>query len=174
MKYIYILAAITYATASAQVTAPDSGVYALQDVKGISTVWASHVPGDDIEAKNIKPYLAKIAGGRSTMPAYQKPKNLIDGVGNIQKNFLIFRKAPDGQYEGVLKYGETTVPVIAINSSHSMCFIEANDDSQTIYTVHRNVMNSDGTYLVTVSATKNTAMYVCTWSFSGKAVLEKK
>jgi len=174
MKLLYLIGTLLSVSVLAQVAAPESGIYALQDVKGTSTVWASHVPGDDLEAKNIKPYLSKITEERSTMPAYPKPKLLTDGVGHIQKNFLIFRRTTDGQYEGVLKYGDNMVPVIVVNSSYSTTFIEASEDAQTIYTVHRNVKNADGTYLVTVSATKNTAMYVCTWSFAGKATLEKK
>ncbi len=160
--------------ASAQVASAESGVYALLDVSGASTVWASNVPPSDIEAGNIRPHMSKIQGERATMPAYASPLKLIDGIGKVQKNFLAFRRGSDGQFEGVLKYGVTTVPVAVLNGSHSMSFIEMNDDVCTTYTVHRNVKNKDGTFLVTVSATKNTALYVCTWSFAGRASLEAK
>lgn len=174
MRLVFISFALTCICAFAQVQSLDAGAYVLQDVKGTSTVWASHVPGDDIEAGNIRPYIAKIKEERLSMPVLLKPKNLSDGVGKAQKNTLLFQRTPDGQFEGVLKYGENMAPVIVVNGSHSISFIEASDDAQTIYTIHRNVKNSDGSYLVTVSATKNTALYVCTWSFAGKAFLEKK
>ena len=159
---------------SAQVASAESGVYSLRDVSGTSTVWASHVPGADIEAGNIRPYISKIQGERAIMPAFATPLKLTDGVGKVQKNFLLFRRGPDGQFEGGLRYGETTVPVIVLNGSHSMSFIEMNDDASTTYTIHRNVKNKDGTFLITVSATKSTGLYVCTWSFAGRASLETK
>ena len=160
--------------ASAQVASAESGIYSLQDVSGISTVWASHVPSADIEAGNIRPHLTKIQGERARMPAYTSPLKLTDGVGKVQKNFLSFRRGTDGQFEGTLRYGDTTVPVIVLNGSHSMSFIEMNDDASTTYTIHRNVKNKDGTFLITVSATKSTGLYVCTWSFAGRASLETK
>jgi hypothetical protein len=158
----------------AQVASAESGVYSLQEVSGISTVWASHVPPSDLESGNIRSHVSKIQGERAKMPPYESPLKMPDGVGKLQKNFLIFRKTQDGNFEGVLRYGDTTVPVIVINGSHSMSFIEMNDDASTTYTIHRNVKNKDDTFLVTISATKSTALYVCTWSFAGRARLEIK
>ncbi len=174
MKTLTSLFSLVALSLSAQVPSVDFGSYTLEEVKGTSTVWASHVPGDDIEAGKITPYIGKIKGERASLPAFSIPKNLSDGIGKKQKNTLTFRRNPDGDYEGVLKYGDNVVPVIVVNGSYTMSFIEASDDAQTIYTVHRNVKNPDGSYLVTVSAVKNTALYVCTWSFAGKAILEKK
>ena len=108
------------------------------------------------------------------MPAYAKPFQMNDGVGKLQQNYLIFRRGPDGQYEGILKYGENMSLVNVINGSHSMSFVEFSDDAATTYTIHRNVRDKDGAYLVTVSATKSTSLYVCTWSFSGWATLDSK
>jgi len=158
----------------AQVPSPASGTYSLRDVSGVSTVWASHVPAEDLDGKNIRPYLTKIQNERGNMPAYGTPFKMNDGVGKLQQNYLSFRRGADGQYEGVLKYGDNTSPVSVINGSHSMSFIELNDDASTTYTVHRNVRHKDGSYLVTVSSTKSTGLYVCTWSFSGWATLESK
>lgn len=158
----------------AQVPAPARGTYALRDVSGISTVWASHVPAEELDGKDIRPYLSKIQNERANMPAYGTPFRMKDGVGKLQQNYLSFHQGADGQYEGVLKYGDNTSPVNVINGSHSMSFIELSDDASTTYTVHRNVRHKDGTYLVTVSSTKSTGLYVCTWSFSGRAILETK
>ena len=158
----------------AQVPAPASGTYTLRDVSGVSTVWASHVPAESLGGKNISPYLLKVQNERTNMPAYVTPFQMNDGVGKLQQNYLSFRRGSDGQYEGLLKYGENTSLVNVINGSHSMSFIEFSDDAATTYTVHRNVRHKDGAYLVTVSATKSTGLYVCTWSFSGWASIDTK
>jgi uncharacterized protein YodC (DUF2158 family) len=160
--------------AIAQVPTADSGTYALQDVTGVSTVWASHVPAEALEERNIKPYMTKIRNERASMPAFVSPLRMTDGIGKLQKNFLSFRRGPDGEFEGLLRYGDNSSPVAVINGSHSMSFVEMNDDAATTYTVHRNVRLKDGSYLVTVSATKSTGLYVCTWSFAGRASLETK